>query len=220
VTNGPITEQQPPAGTSQNPAKRSDSGSRRTWLWFGSILGAVVVLIGLVWLAGGFERRTDLRTVVGPGTTIETGPYEFTFDSATVQKKQTFSDEPVWEVVVVGSGRVTGDEALAPSSLNWFFSVRDPASGLVREPERQSFGPVDRTSGGSFFTPGLALIPYRLTFELPADIAQPSTVELAVWELEYRDTSLLQIGDLTWARADGYYWYEGLPMTRLADELE
>lgn len=202
-------------------ATRGDSGRPRAGLWLGSTVAILALVIGLIWVAGGFEVRTDTRTIVAPATTIATGPYTFTFESATVQKKKNYSDELLWEVVVAGSGRVTGDEAMAPSSLSWFFTAREPASGLAEEPESQQFGPADRTGGGGdFFTPGLPPVPYRLVFQFPIDIDQPAAIQLGVWELEYRDTSLLQTGDQSWARADRYYRYDGLPMKRIADQLD
>lgn len=213
----PATEQTPASSASDQPDPQRP---QRTWVWFGAILAAAVLLVGLVWLAGGFEQRTDVRTSVAPGTTITTGPYAFTFDRATVQKKRDYDDTLLWEVVVIGSGRVTGDQALGPSTLDWFFAAREPVSGRTAEPEDQQFGPPGRPSGGSFFTPGLAPIPYRVVFQFPLELDQPRSVQLAAWELEYRDTTLLRTGELSWARGDSYYRYEGLPTTRLADDLD
>lgn len=193
---------------------------RRTWIWFAAILAALAVLVGLVWVAGGFDQRTDVRTAVPPGTTIATGPYEFTFDSATVQKKKDYDGTLSWEVVVVGSGRVTGDQAMGPSTLDSFFAAREPVSGQVVEPKDQQYGPPGRPVGGSFFTPGLAPVAYRLVFEFPIERDQPRSVDLAVWELEYRDTTLLKTGELSWARASDYYWYDSLVTKRLADDLD
>ena len=193
--------------------------ARRTWLMLGSLVVALAVLVGLTWVAGGFDQRTDLRTVVAPGTTIATGPYEFTFTAATVQKKKNFDDTLVYEVVVSGTGRTTGDEAIAPASLNWFASLREPASGEVVEPESQRFGAANR-DGGSFFTPGLDPIPYRLVFLLPASIERPTAVQLAVWDLEFRDTSLLRTGEKSWGRANTFYRVDGLPVQQLADDLD
>ena len=185
----------------------------------GSLVVAFAVLIGLTWLAGGFDQRTDLRTTVSPGTTIVTGPYEFVFSAATVQKKKSFSDALVWEVIVSGTGRTTGDEAISPSSLDWFFSVREPVSTTVVEPESQQFGAPERSlSGGSFFTPGLPPVPYRLVFHLPVTIDRPAGVQLGVWDLEYRDRSLLRTGELSWGRADTNYRIDGQPVQQLADE--
>ncbi|GAA3703308.1 hypothetical protein GCM10022204_20710 [Microlunatus aurantiacus] len=218
MTEAPATDPETAAGPDSADTTDSPDG-RRTWLMVGSLVVALAVLVGLTWVAGGFEQRTDLRTIVAPGTVIATGPYAFAFTAATVQKKKTFDDQVVWEVVVAGTGRTTGDAAITPSTLDWFFSLREPASTSVVEPESQRFGADDR-SGGSFFTPGLAPIPYRLVFQLPAALERPTAVQLAVWELEFRDRSLLKTGELSWGRADAYYRIDSLPVQQLADDLD
>lgn len=199
-----------------------EPSSRRAWVMVGSLVLAFALLIGLTWVAGGFEQRRDLRTVVAPGTTIATGPYEFAFTGGTVQKIKTYADAEVYRVVLAGTGRVTGDEAMSPDSLNWMFIAKDPGSPAYEEPENDQFGAEDArgTTGGGFFTPGLPPIPYRLTFEFPAGSYEPgATIQLGVWILEYRDTSLLQTGDLRWAPSDRLYRYD-LPLRRLADDLD
>lgn len=216
-----VTEATTTTGEAPPPPAAPAERDRRTWVWFGSIGAALVVLTGVLWLAGGFERRTDLQTVIAPGTTITTGPYELTFTSATVQRTQGYRQEEVWEVVIAGSGRVTGDEALAPSSLNWFMTARDPGSRTALEPAGQDFGPDSRSGGtGQHFTPGLAPIPYRLSFEFPGEIAAPTTVQLAVWELEYRDSTLLKTGYRDWAPGQRFSTYDDLPAERLPDDLD
>lgn len=188
----------------------------------GSLVLAFALLIGLTWVAGGFEQRKDLRTIVAPGTTVATGPYEFAFTGGTVQKIKTYADAEVYRVVLAGTGRVTGDEAMSPDSLNWMFVAKDPLSPAYQEPDNQQFGIEEfrGSSGGSFFTPGLPAVPYRLTFEFPVDEYDVgATIQLAVWILEYRDVSLLQTGDYRWAPSDRLYRYE-LPLRRLADDLD
>lgn len=204
-------------GSDQPSTEEPDA--RRTWLMLGSLVVALAMLVGLTWVAGGFDQRTDLRTVVAPGTMIATGPYEFVFTAATVQKKKNFDDTLVYEVTVSGTGRTTGDEAIAPDSLTWFASLREPASGTVVEPESQRFGAANR-DGGSFFTPGLDPIPYRLVFLLPVSIERPTAVQLAVWDLEFRDTSLLRTGEKSWGRANTFHRVDGLPVQQLPDDLD
>lgn len=208
----------PPPPTQARGAPTRTRPTRTGW-WIGSLVVALALIVGLVWTAGGFEQRTDVRTTVAPGSTIETGPYVFTFTSATVQKTQNYQDEPVWSVVVSGTGRTSGDKTLSPDDQDVFLA-KDPGSGVVLEPKAQEFGAeTDRSvSGGSQFTPGLPAIPYRLKFEPPATAFEPGrTIQLAVFDLEWRDTSLLQSGDLRWARTDDFYRYE-LPLRRLADD--
>ena len=205
--------------TSPAPAGSSD---RRAWMMAGSLVLAFGLLIGLTWMAGGFDQRNDLRTVVAPGTTIATGPYEFTFTAGTAQKTKGLRDIEVYRIVLSGTGRVTGDEAMSPDSLNWMFVAKDPRSPAYQEPDSQQFGIEEfrGSSGGSFFTPGLPAVPYRLTFEFPVEEYDVgATIQLAVWILEYRDVSLLQTGDYRWAPSERLYRYE-LPLRRLADDLD
>ncbi|HEY5783789.1 MAG TPA: hypothetical protein VIT65_03340 [Microlunatus sp.] len=203
------------------PAPDGPSG-RHAWVMAGSLVVAFALLIGLTWVAGGFEQRKDLRTIVAPGTTIASGPYEFSFTGGTVQKTKGLRDTVVYRVVLAGTGRVTGDEARSPDSLNWMFIAKDPRSSAYQEPQSQQFGAEEYrgSSGGAFFTPGLPAMPYRLTFDFPADSFEAGAdIQLGVWILEYRDVSLLQTGDLRWAPSDRLYRYD-LPLRRLADDLD
>ena len=208
--------------TSPETSPAAVGSSRRAWGMAGSLVLAFGLLIALTWMAGGFDQRNDLRTVVAPGTTIATGPYEFTFTAGTAQKTKGLRDIEVYRIVLSGTGRVTGDEAMSPDSLNWMFVAKDPRSPAYQEPDSQQFGIEEfrGSSGGSFFTPGLPAVPYRLTFEFPVDEYDVgATIQLAVWILEYRDVSLLQTGDYRWAPSERLYRYE-LPLRRLADDLD
>jgi len=205
--------------TSPAPAGSSD---RRAWVMAGSLVLAFGLLIGLTWMAGGFDQRDDLGTVVKPGTTIASGPYEFAFMAGTAQKTKGLRDTEVYRVVLSGTGRVTGNEAMSPTTLDWMFIAKDPRSPAYQEPQSQQFGAEEfrGSSGGSFFTPGLPAIPYRLTFDFPVDEFEAGTsIQLGVWILEYRDVSLLQTGDVRWAPSDRLYRYD-LPLRRLADDLD
>lgn len=194
--------------------------TRRIWPWVTSGVGVLVLLVGLIWVAGGFEQRTDVKTDVAAGTTLTTGPYELTFTRATIQKTKNYSDELLWTVVVDGTGRTTGDASISPD-YDDMFVAKDAASGVTHEATGQRFGTSDLASrGASFFTPGLPAIPYRVTIEFPAGAFQPTdTIQFAVFDLEWRDVSLLGNGDFRWARTSDFYRYE-LPLQRLPDDLD
>jgi hypothetical protein len=184
-------------------------------------VAALALVVGLVWAAGGFEYRDDLQADVAPGATFETGPYVLSFAAATIQKTENYRDEQVWSLVVSGTGRTSAEESMSPDYTD-LFVAKDVPSGAYREAEGQEYGPeeVRGASGGSHFTPGLAPIPYRVTFEFPVSDFEPGTSILFVaWELEWRDTSLLQVGDFRWARTSHYFRLE-LPLRRLADDLD
>ena len=95
--------------TSPETSPAAVGSSRRAWGMAGSLVLAFGLLIALTWMAGGFDQRNDLRTVVSPGTTIATGPYEFTFTAGTAQKTKGLRDIEVYRIVLSGTGRVTGD---------------------------------------------------------------------------------------------------------------
>jgi hypothetical protein len=209
----------PDAGATDEPT--AQTRSPRTWPWFVSIVVAVALVVGLVWAAGGFEYRDDLEMRVDPGVTFATGPYVFTFAAATIQRTKNYKDEQIWTLVVAGTGQTTAEESMSPD-YDDLFVAKDIPSGAYREAEGQQFGAEESrgTSGGAHFTPGLAKIPYRVTFEFPVSDFDPGTSILFVtWELEWRDTSLLQVGDLRWAPTNHYYRLE-LPLRRLADDLD
>ena len=215
----PSTDQSPVACSPEDPA--TQPRSQRTWPWFVSIAVALALVVGLVWAAGGFEYRDDLDTAVDPGATFDTGPYVFTFAAATIQKTKNYKDEQVWTLVVTGTGRTTAEESMSPD-YDDLFVAKDIPSGAYREAERQQFGAEEGrgTSGGAHFTPGLSAIPYRVTFEFAVSDFEPGTsIVFVTWELEWRDTSLLQVGDLRWAPTSHYYRLE-LPLRRLADDLD
>jgi len=214
----------PDAGTpiiGDHPATSSVDRPQRTWPWLVSIVVALAAVVGLLWAAGGFEYRDDLETDVAPGATFTTGPYVFSFGGATIQKRENYKDEQIWSLVVSGTGRTTAEESMSPDYTD-LFVAKDVPSGAYREAEGQEYGREDQraASGGAHFTPGLPAIPYRVTFEFPASDFEPGTsIAFVAWDLEWRDTSLLQVGDFRWAPTSHYSRLE-LPLRRLADDLD
>lgn len=208
--------------TSGGDAIATAERTRRGWSWLVSIPVALALVVGIVWAAGGFEYRDDLATSIAPGETFQTGPYEFSFASATIQKTTNYKDEQVWTVVVSGTGRTTADESMTPD-YDDMFVVKDAGSGAYQDrAERQDFGAEQfrGAGGGSLFTPGLPAIPYQVTFEFPVSAFDPgSSIVFVAWKLEWRDVSLLQVDDFRWAPSSDYFRLD-LPMRRLPDDLD
>ena len=99
----------PPAGDPVRPSRV------RRGLVYGGTLLSLGLVVGLLYLAGGFEKRTDLLEQVPPGALIVSGSYEFRFTEATAQPETDTDGKPEgWEVVVVGQDRTPGDETMAP----------------------------------------------------------------------------------------------------------
>jgi hypothetical protein len=159
-------------------------------LVYGGVVLSLALVIGLLYLTGGFERRTDLLDPVAPGDLIVTGPYELRFTEATA-KPENDSDGTLrnWDVVVIGQARTTADETMAPSvfGADGVFAVKDPASVLTAPATNADLGAsagftvVDRRH----LTPGLPPIDYRVTFELPPQYRPGPVIRLAVAKLVY-----------------------------------
>lgn len=195
------------------PSRRRSLPPGAAW---GLVAGALVALVTLTWALGGFERRTDLIRTRPVGSLVSTGPYELRFGNATAQQRTTYDDRVVWRVTAVGEGRTTGDVTIAPDYLgdDGMFVAKDAASGVVSTPESQSF----RTGGfvnGAAFTPGLPLQPFRVQFEFPRTYQPGATVSFVVFDLEFRDSSLLGDQDPQWRNADEASRFE-LPVDVLA----
>ena len=186
----------PPAGDPIHPSRL-----RRSMVYGGTLLSLLLV-IGLLYLAGGFEKRTDLLERVQPGELIVTGPYELRFTEATAKPDKN-SDGKLegWDVVVVGQARNTGDETMAPSVFgsDSVFAVKDPASVVTAEANTADFG---RTAGYTVFdrrnlAPGLPPIDYRVMFELPPEYQPGPVIYFAVAKLVFEDP-YLTTDEKTW----------------------
>lgn len=174
----------------------------RRGLIYGGVLLCLALVTGLLYVAGGFERRTDLLEPVAPGALFVTGPYELRFTEATAQpKNDTDGKIEGWEVVAIGQARNTGDETMAPSVFgsDAVFGVKDPATVLTAEASSAKFGPA---TGYAVFdrqhlAPGLPPIEYRVSFELPPDYQPGTLITLGVTKLAY-EAPYLTSDEKTW----------------------
>lgn len=175
------------------------------------VVGALVVVVGVVALLGGFGRRTDLLTPVAAGSLISTGPYEVTLEHATVQHR-TSDDQ--WEVVVTGTARTTGSTSIAPDTGDdGFVFARDAAGGEVQSVDSVALGDTDAISKPDNLTPGLLPVPWSLKFEFAR---QPSgSLFVAVFDQEYT-TPYLFSDEMGW-RATRKASTFTLPLEKLAD---
>ena len=116
-----------PTWTPPEPGRRPLS----RWVAPVAVVAALVLVLVLVWGAGGFSRRTDLLLDRPVGSLVTTGPYEFRFSSATAQQRTDYSGAVVWRVVMSGEGRTTGEESIAPlyADDNGMFVAKDETSG-------------------------------------------------------------------------------------------
>jgi hypothetical protein len=143
------------------------SARRRSTLVHLAMLVALALLVATVWAFGGFKKRTDILRPEAPGQPFTSGPYEFSFSEATVQRTK-LDGVITWKVTVLGQGRTTGKEAISPSfveSFDGMFVLKDPVTGQIVAPDGQQYG-SDTSFSRHNFTPGLPLIPYTLSFTL------------------------------------------------------
>jgi hypothetical protein len=188
------------------------------WLIWTAGLVALVLAGMAVWGLGGFRKRTDLMRPTAPGTVVSSGPYELTFTEVTA--RPDLDDQGAiekWEIVVVGSGRTTGDQTLSPPAYgnDSMFATKDPASGEVQVPTYADFG----SGAGSdkiAFTPGLPPVRYALRFEFAATYRPQPTLQLLVSELEY-STRYIASDEKTWIIGTYGFLYE-LPVRELPPE--
>lgn len=192
----------PPAG---DPVRRPRvPGS----LVYGGVVLALLLVVAVVWGAGGFDRRTDLLRPVEPGALISTGPFEFTFTEATAQANSGVV--PTWEIVVIGQARTTGDETIAPkySGNDSMFAIRDLATNTTADPKSVGIGGQNELgiSSRRFLAPGLPPTAYRLTFDVPATYQPGPTIRLGVMDLVY---------EARYLTSDEEGWFNGTYGSRL-----
>lgn len=204
------------------PAWESSRGApartgRRPWIVSSAIVVGLAALVFLVWGLGGFERRTDLLRPTPAGATITVGPYELTFVGVTVQRKKDFSDRIYWALTAVGTGRTTGDVSIGPDyGETGTFVSRDLRSGEIETPSGVRYGDGTSNTDGSRFTPGLPPVPILVDFEYAETYVPGDTVELAVFQLEFSDNSLIGGQDPVWHKTNDGFDYR-LPTRMLPD---
>lgn len=178
---------------------------------------AVAVLVGGVWALGGFKVRTDTDERVQPGQTIESGPYEFAFSTATAQKFTDGDGEVSWQVVVLGTARTTGDEAISPS--NTMFVAKDPET--VEQPDAgdSEAGTGDTGTHPAYLTPGLPPVPFRVEFPFSEHFKPSGRILFAVYRLEEGNALLLDTGEKAWKNTRYVYRYD-IPVTVLPEQKD
>ena len=184
------------------------------------IVGALLLIVGLVWGLGGFERRKDLLKTTPPGTMIATGPYEFAFSGVTAQRRQDFDKRWYWEVRAVGSGRTTGNESIAPNldpDYGMFVS-RDDTTAQTQSASSLMIGTSQSIlNNASDFTPGLPATDFQVVFKYTDTYKPGETLRFIASILEFRDASLTGQGEKEW-RNTNYAYQFYLPVNVLPDQ--
>lgn len=172
---------------------------RPLWLTAGIPVVVLALLVTLVWSFGGFETRRNAVSLQEPGSVVVSGPFEFIFTGATAQPAY---DEEGWKVTVIGTGRILGDEAERPrTGDNGPFVARDPKTREVQVPLTPEVGerPTEEDRAqGTYFTPGLPMVPIRLEMEFPESYEPTKYLTFIVLEQEYTDNTLTGTGEKSW----------------------
>jgi hypothetical protein len=186
------------------------------------VLLLIVALLATVWRLGGFEKKQRSYEVVSAGTLISPGAYELSFTKATAQHLlKTDYRQGSWEVKVIGTGRTTGDETIAPDTSgfdNGMFLARNPTSGQVQPANDATFGEGSRAG----LTPGLPPVAVVLTFSFSDSFPAGPRLIFAVADQVYSNNELIQSdqnNEKTWHNADTG-WRMELPLSQLPPEKD
>lgn len=188
-------------------------------LIYGAVVLALALLVVTIWGFGGFKRRTDALIDTPVGAPISTGPYEFRFTEVTAQRTKEFDGTISWELTAIGTGSTTGDSSIAPNATGKYgmFVSKDDASGEVEEAASDKIG-ADDSHQRHAFTPGLAPLPYSVTFKYRETYRPGSTVRFLVFKLQYGDFSLVgDDGEKSWRNTVYAYQFQ-LPVRVLPDD--
>lgn len=160
-------ERPDPRWRAPRPPGRELSGS----LKFLAVVAALLLVVGLIWAAGGLEKRTDRTQAYVPGERIDVGSMEVTFDRAEMflRPADATNKTEAWVVHAYGTATNTSGEQLL---------LNDP--GVIGLPSGDVFGgfdvaPLRRTETGDLvkdrhfqFEPNARDVPIVLIGELPA----------------------------------------------------
>ena len=207
---------------SDQPAEPAPRPALRRPLVTIAVLLLIAALLVTVWRLGGFEKKQRSYQVVSAGTLISPGPYELSFTKATAQHllKNDYR-KGSWEVKVIGTGRTTGNETIAPDILSidsTMFLARNPQSAEVQGPSDATYGEGSRSG----FTPGLPPVAVVLTFTFSDSFPSGQRLVFAVADQVYSNNALIQTdqnNEKTWHNADTG-WRMELPLSQLPPEKD
>jgi hypothetical protein len=183
---------------------------------------AVVVVIGLVFGLGGFNKRSDAFESSGLGQELDCRNLVFTFTGATVRHVASQYAGDHWEVVALGSVRNPNEEALSvPTGDYGQFAFKDEASKQVVVPDGSTPMLLGDDSHRAYVPPGIGAISIAVPVDFDNSYQPGSEILLAVVKMEYTDNAVLGLsgGQAEWntdSLASTYLVH--LPLTRLEDK--
>lgn len=211
----PALARLPDVSTSTHPTRTRRPG------WLIAILAAAVV-VGLIAVLGGLQRREVVAVGVPPGTEIDARNLVFRLDSATVQYLTETTGDP-WKVVVSGSVRNPQDETLAPITGRYgnLVAVQEGADPGATGDFYARLGP----DNPELYTTARRLVPptgqwmtLTATYRF-AEFPDTGTIEVRVVPMEFTANTILGLNDTpVWNVDSGALPSSvSLPLTRLPD---
>lgn len=181
-----------------------------------AVLLVLTLVAGALWASGGLRERTDERIFVEPGVVFESGPFQLSFESARIWEVK-YGDGPreEWKVRVYGFGRTTGDRSRSLSSRH--AAIGRMGSGTAEEATVSAVGQY--RDFGAEFQPGMAMTSVELDVDLPADFEPGDTIDLAVANLEFENSSNAGADTGLVLRGGGQYYVVTLSLTRMAGDV-
>ncbi|MDN5726719.1 MAG: hypothetical protein L0G99_12430 [Propionibacteriales bacterium] len=164
------------------------------------VLVLALVTVGLL---GGFDDRTDNTIDAAPGTLIETGPLQLTFDRAEAYQQLDYDDKPEeWVVLISGMVRTVDERS---TRLDEAFACSDPAQGSMNSEVTVRL-PHLKKNFSSAVQPGLPLVPFVLECTYPVDWRPGTEILAGARRQEFTRLDPLGLGDEEgWQPRGGFF---------------
>lgn len=177
-----------------------------------------VLILALVSVLGGFERRSDRFVAADLGAEMDAHDLVFAFSSGTLQHaKGTYSGDR-WKLVANGVVFNPNDEGLAPITGEYgHFGFKDEESSQVSVAQTVVLG---GDSDRNYVAPGRSPVSISVLAEFDSSYAPQKEVLFTVCQMEYTDNTVLGFGrgSARWNVDSTKPCYAlHIPLTRLAD---
>lgn len=217
VDDAPVDPAWPAPRTIDPGAFGPPPARRSRWLTRGLPALIVVGVLVAVWALGGFRHREDRVTEIAPGQRFTNGAFVITLDSATIQRKRGYGEDPIiQEVVVHGTAKNIWTESLSPRA-RWF-AAADRARTFIREGTlvQIDYGDEAPNDTPSDLTPGLPAMPVTVDFEFPKKFDPGPTISVGMNMIDYGNHSVTTTNDeKTWDNSSTGFYRVELPVTVL-----
>lgn len=187
--------------------------------WTGSqrfliVLAVLLLVLGGIWTAGGFQKRADRTRTYTAGQVVDVGPMTLTLERVeiTFSPKASYleNDFDKWQVTAYGTATSKESEPLQLSL--------DPGLVLLETGRRFKADLLFGSGTGiSMLQPGLKNVPVRVTGEIRGDWAPTGQLRVGMWQHKYGPQQEMADSRRSWGSTSTavVFW---CPVTRLPDE--